>query len=73
MSNTYGARVTDDGGGESSGTGALARGVHAYGRHLLHKLQQLGLGRAWVSQQQDIDVATPRQTIWKALAGSWTM
>ena len=32
---------------------------------ILHKLKQLGLGRSRVSKQQNVDVSTTSQTIWK--------
>jgi hypothetical protein len=45
-------------GGETDSAGALARGVHGTMSCLLHVLQELGLGCAWITAEQDVDVTT---------------
>jgi hypothetical protein len=49
--------VLVDGRGEADGGRALARGVDAAGGGLLDVLEDLGLGRARVAEDEDVDVA----------------
>ncbi|KAJ6443533.1 hypothetical protein O9K51_04712 [Purpureocillium lavendulum] len=50
-------RVATDASRQTDGTGALARGEDGTVRRLLDVLEHLGLGRAGVAEQQDVDVA----------------
>ena len=63
-----GGGITNHGGGETSGTAALAGGVDTNGRDLFHKLEHLTLGSSRISEQQHVNVTTKLHSVRQDLA-----
>lgn len=61
----YRLRIANNGSRKTGGAATLAGSVDADWRNLLDKLEQLTLGGTGIAQKQQVNVPTPRQTVWQ--------